>query len=157
MSGAKATFPQKLFAILNTESSEVLSWDHGGKAFRIHDQDTFCVDILPRYFRHSKFSSFQRQLNLYGFQKVHIGPLAGAYYHEEFAKGDVAAVHRIKRAVRSADEDGGGDNDDDADDGNRGGVPSSKPAPDLGAATGAPPWNLGGLYDSSSGAASASG
>ncbi len=40
-----------------------------------------------RYFRQSKLTSFQRQLNLYGFQRLTRGADAGGYYNEFFLKG----------------------------------------------------------------------
>jgi len=45
-------------------------------------------NVMPRMFRQSKWSSFQRQINLYGFTRITVGPDKGAYYHENFLRGD---------------------------------------------------------------------
>ena len=39
--------------------------------------DAFKIQLLPKHFKHDKFSSFQRQLSLYGFRKITRGREAG--------------------------------------------------------------------------------
>jgi hypothetical protein len=51
-----------------------------------------------KYFRHNKFASFQRQLNLYGFRKVTRGTDAGAYAHHCFRKGQPDLLSYVRRA-----------------------------------------------------------
>lgn len=65
--------------------------------FRIHKPKEFTRDILPKYFQMSSFSSFQRQLNLYSFQRITDGPERDAYYHELFVRGQPLLCTRIKR------------------------------------------------------------
>lgn len=50
-----------------------------------------------RYFRQSKLTSFQRQLNLYGFQRLTRGADAGGYYHELFLRNRVFLAKRMER------------------------------------------------------------
>lgn len=47
----------------NGEYSHLVSWSSSGDSFRIHDNYLFSQVVLPRYFRHDKWSSFVRQLN----------------------------------------------------------------------------------------------
>eukprot|EP00804_Cyclotella_cryptica_P004562 CCRYP_006901-RB/>CCRYP_006901-RB protein AED:0.43 eAED:0.43 QI:0/-1/0/1/-1/0/1/0/74 len=50
-----------------TEGLEaIVSWLKHGRAFKIHDPKAFAEVIMPRFFNQSKYTSFQRQLNLYG-------------------------------------------------------------------------------------------
>ena len=49
-------------------SHRVLSPD--GTAFEVKDPRRLEQDILPKYFRHSRFQSLVRQLNFYSFKKI---------------------------------------------------------------------------------------
>jgi HSF-type DNA-binding len=50
-----------------------------------------------RYFRQTKFTSFQRQLNLYGFKRLTVGRDHGGYYHPFFLRGRPDLCKRISR------------------------------------------------------------
>jgi hypothetical protein len=53
--------------------------------------------VSDSWFRQSKFPSFQRQLNLYGFKRLTAGRDKGGYYHELFLRGKRFLAHRIQR------------------------------------------------------------
>ena len=55
------------------------------------------ISILFRYFRQSKLTSFQRQVNLYGFRRLTAGKDRGAYYHELFLRGRPDLYKRLVR------------------------------------------------------------
>ncbi|KAG7381475.1 hypothetical protein PHYPSEUDO_005978 [Phytophthora pseudosyringae] len=58
-----------LYEILEVESSRVIRWSEDGLALQILDPVTVTEQILPKYFNHTNFHSFQRQLNYFGFRK----------------------------------------------------------------------------------------
>lgn len=67
----KEPFPTRLHRILTdvTEGGEdhIVSWTESGEAFCIHQPEIFMRDIVPKYFKQGKLSSFKRQLSMYGF------------------------------------------------------------------------------------------
>ncbi|KAF4132714.1 HSF-type DNA-binding [Phytophthora infestans] len=64
-----APFLKSLRQILDSENTAIIRWTPDGKAFEIHDMNTMMHLVLPRYFKHSKYTSFQRQLNYFNFRK----------------------------------------------------------------------------------------
>jgi hypothetical protein len=52
---------------------------------------------LSRYFKQSKLTSFQRQVNLYGFRRLTAGKDRGAYYNELFLRGRPDLATKILR------------------------------------------------------------
>nr|GMC89907.1 heat shock factor protein HSF30 [Ipomoea batatas] len=51
-------------------TNHIISWSHSGDSFIVWNHLILASDILPRFFRHSNFSSFIYQLNNYGFRKI---------------------------------------------------------------------------------------
>lgn len=66
-------FLQKMYEILSLNSN-IVGWNEAGTSFRVSNIDAFANTIIPRYFAHNNFSSFVRQLNIYGFYKVKYYP-----------------------------------------------------------------------------------
>ncbi|CAN0366480.1 unnamed protein product, partial [Ectocarpus sp. 12 AP-2014] len=92
-------FPYILYDLLNKESSSIVMWTSTGTAFGIRDMASFRQDVLTCYFKHNKFSSFQRQLNLYGFRKVVKGRESGCYMHPSFLRDSPEKLTEVKRGV----------------------------------------------------------
>ncbi|CAH0473899.1 unnamed protein product [Peronospora belbahrii] len=64
-----APFLRSLRSMLENESAEILRWTPNGRAFEILDMDRMMEEVLPKYFKHRKYASFQRQLNYFSFRK----------------------------------------------------------------------------------------
>jgi hypothetical protein len=77
---------QLLDILTNEETTDVVSWLPHGNGFIIHKKKTFANEILPKYFKASKFTSFTRKLNRWGFARVPRGPETGAYFHKLFRR-----------------------------------------------------------------------
>ena len=100
--GALEPFPQKLHRVLSEleeipGGTEIASFLPHGRAFAIHKPKKFVEDVMPRYFRMSRFASFQRQLNLYNFSRVTEGKDKGSYYHQQFLKGRPVLCLQMRR------------------------------------------------------------
>ncbi|KAF0686860.1 Aste57867_21364 [Aphanomyces stellatus] len=51
------------------DAPHILRWTPDGRALEIHNRDAMILHILPKYFNHNRYKSFQRQLNYFGFKK----------------------------------------------------------------------------------------
>ncbi|KAJ3333447.1 stress-responsive transcription factor hsf1 [Blyttiomyces sp. JEL0837] len=63
-------FLNKLYNMVSDSSSDLIHWSEDGRAFIVQRHEDFAREVLPRFFKHNNFSSFVRQLNMYGFHKV---------------------------------------------------------------------------------------
>jgi hypothetical protein len=78
----KILFPWALHSLLDDAEKEgfdcTISWKPSGMAFKVHNRERFMNEVLPRYFRQTKFKSFVRQLNLWGFSCIDQAPDKGS-------------------------------------------------------------------------------
>ncbi|RKP12783.1 hypothetical protein BJ684DRAFT_11006, partial [Piptocephalis cylindrospora] len=64
-------FLAKLYCMVNDpETDRLIAWAPNGASFYVFRSDELARTVLPKFFKHGNFSSFVRQLNLYGFHKV---------------------------------------------------------------------------------------
>ncbi|KAG2202805.1 hypothetical protein INT46_009965 [Mucor plumbeus] len=64
-------FLNKLYNMVDDHTTdELIRWSDDGLSFIVVRHEEFAKKVLPRFFKHSNFSSFVRQLNMYGFHKV---------------------------------------------------------------------------------------
>ncbi|KAL7550043.1 hypothetical protein ACHAWF_013309 [Thalassiosira exigua] len=70
------------------ENSRAVTWMPHGRAWKILDKEVLVSEILPRYkITCTKYESFSRQLNAWGFKRLYqSGPDLGCYYHECFLR-----------------------------------------------------------------------
>ncbi|KAE9096655.1 hypothetical protein PF007_g16920 [Phytophthora fragariae] len=62
-------FVRAVYDMLQNEDQRILSWSADGSHFQVYDVPRLEVEVLRKYFKHGRFTSFQRQLNNFGFHK----------------------------------------------------------------------------------------
>jgi hypothetical protein len=101
--GVTMLFPEKLYQLLSLPQEVVdpaiISWAPHGRCFSVHQPREFTRSLLPNYFNHNAITSFQRQLNLYGFKRITKSGSKdqGHYYHELFLRGRPELCRRMRR------------------------------------------------------------
>ena len=95
----RVSFPIKLHQILSDTQTDLsmISWLSHGKAWKVHSADRFEEEIIPRYFELTKFSSFTRQVNGWGFRRITRGADKGGFYHEHFIRGHPELCAKMRR------------------------------------------------------------
>ncbi|KAL3790951.1 hypothetical protein HJC23_004933 [Cyclotella cryptica] len=100
------TFPAKthhLVTHLTETDPEVVTYSPDGAAFYIYDQLELAHKYLPKYFKHSNYGSFVRQLNLYGFTSSRLkwNSDVVAWTHESFHRDKREDLCKIKRSKKA--------------------------------------------------------
>ena len=83
--------------------AHIVSWLPHGTSFRVHKPNLFIKDIVPVYFKQKQYKSFQRQLHLYGFQRVSQGLEKGSYFHKNFVRDNRELSLQIDRKLHKND------------------------------------------------------
>lgn len=100
------SFLDKLYTILEKEPQDIISWSDSGDTFIIFDTERFATQVMSKYFKSTKFNSFVRQLNFYGFKKTTRDPSSDdkspasrfwEFRHKLFMRGRkdlIGGIHR---------------------------------------------------------------
>merc|ERR1712238_541783 len=103
---ANTTVPEFLYQLtkmLSDDNRTIIEWSNGKIA--VHNPHKLASDVLHRYFRHSKYASFQRQLNYFGFRKLAgKGKMAPCSYVNEAATEDLGSILTLKRKAGGKDK-----------------------------------------------------
>ncbi|KAL7466628.1 hypothetical protein ACHAXS_006922 [Conticribra weissflogii] len=92
-------FPMKLYDILcNPEFHHAISWMPHGRSWKVLNKDFFMDEICPQYFAQTRYESFIRQVNGWGFKRMRReGPDRSSYYHEHFLRGYPNLIDHMRR------------------------------------------------------------
>jgi len=103
-------FLYQLTKMLSDEHDHIIEWVSG--KIEVHDPHRLESEVLNKYFRHSKYASFQRQLNYFGFRKLAgKGKMAPCSYVNENATPDLKSILQMKRKTSAITKDEVGDSD----------------------------------------------
>lgn len=98
-SWSETIFPMKLYDILcNPDFHHAISWMSHGRSWKVLNKDFFMSEICPQYFAQTRYESFIRQVNGWGFKRMRReGPDRSAYYHEHFLRGYPNLIDHMRR------------------------------------------------------------
>eukprot|EP00566_Odontella_aurita_P008265 CAMPEP_0113540730 /NCGR_PEP_ID=MMETSP0015_2-20120614/8641_1 /TAXON_ID=2838 /ORGANISM="Odontella" /LENGTH=647 /DNA_ID=CAMNT_0000440563 /DNA_START=526 /DNA_END=2469 /DNA_ORIENTATION=- /assembly_acc=CAM_ASM_000160 len=94
-------FLYQLTKMLTDNNREIIEWR--GARIHVHHPQRLADEVLHKYFRHSKYASFQRQLNYFGFRKIAgKGKMAPCSYVNDAATEDMRSLLFIKRKTNGS-------------------------------------------------------
>ena len=97
-----SNFLLKLYQILeNDQYKNIIHWGENGQFFIVKNIHDFTENILPKYFKHNNYSSFIRQLNMYGFHKKKSNQNEHIFLHQNFIKDQKDLIKTIKRKSKN--------------------------------------------------------
>jgi hypothetical protein len=94
------TYVLRLYEMLEDSEKEghqhIVSWQPHGRAFRIHKEEEFVQQIMPRYFK-AQMKSFLRWCRAWGFVRMTEGKDRGSWYHRHFVRGVTSYSRSMSR------------------------------------------------------------
>ena len=87
------------FADKHKNNNFCVSWLSDGKSFVVSNPDEFTRQVLPKYFKATKFTSFTRKLSRWGFRQLNRDPII---FGNEFFQRDDAELMTKMRSVTAA-------------------------------------------------------
>lgn len=91
-------FPLKIHRILDEAAyKDIIAFLPHGKSFAIFSPHRFIAEVMPKFFKTARLSSFERQLNMYGFRRVSDNAADVCYYHAHFQKDRPDLLSMVKR------------------------------------------------------------
>lgn len=104
-------FVQKTYRMVDEGDPTLIEWTSNGQMFVVKDQKKLAKNVIPTFFEHNNFSSFDRQLNFYGFRKIQNKPIMNEdhdpntskyiiYHNENFKKGRIDLLLKIERSTK---------------------------------------------------------
>jgi HSF-type DNA-binding len=86
-------FPERLHTMMTYVEDEglecIVSWVDNGRALQVNNSKRLVEEVLPLFFNQTKYRSFQRQLNMWSFERILCGCNRGAFQHPYFIKGRI--------------------------------------------------------------------
>ncbi|KAG9416929.1 hypothetical protein AC1031_001318 [Aphanomyces cochlioides] len=103
-------FLRHLYSILTVEDPSIISWSADGMSIQLFSVQRLENEILPKYFKHNKLASFQRQLNYFGFRKWTktqscVCTFSHTHLHRHSTPDDMQTVSRKQHALDEPSSD----------------------------------------------------